>query len=57
MLAAQRLVSERDDFWQLLAERPALALGVIKVLSRRLDEAVENFNQLRRQGQLLPRSD
>lgn len=51
------LVIERDDFWQLLAERPALALGVIKVLSRRLDEAVENFNQLRRQGHLRLGSD
>ena len=37
---------DRDDFWQLLAERPQLALGVINVLSQRLDEAVENLQRL-----------
>lgn len=34
---------DRDDFWELLGERPALALGVIKVLSERFDEAVRNM--------------
>jgi CRP-like cAMP-binding protein len=35
-----------DDFWELLAEKPPLALGVIRTLGLRLDEAVENLNRL-----------
>lgn len=35
-----------DDFWELLAEKPPLALGVIKVLAHRLDEAVGNLQKL-----------
>jgi CRP-like cAMP-binding protein/HEAT repeat protein len=34
---------ERADFWEVLAEMPALALGVIDTLSQRLDEAVANL--------------
>ncbi len=34
------------DFWELLAEKPPLALGVIKVLAQRLDEAVANLKKL-----------
>jgi CRP-like cAMP-binding protein len=37
---------DHDDFWELLAEKPPLALGVIKVLSQRLDEAVANLQKL-----------
>ena len=37
---------EQDDFWELLAEKPPLALGVIKALSQRLDEAVTNLQKL-----------
>ena len=37
------LVIARDDIWELLAERPPLALGVIKVLSQRLDEATKQL--------------
>ncbi len=35
---------DRDTFWELLAERPPLALGVIKVLVRRLDEATQRLS-------------
>lgn len=31
----------RDDFLEMLAERPALALAVIQVLTQRLDEAIQ----------------
>ena len=37
---------DQDDFWELLAEKPPLALGVIKALSQRLDEAVANLQKL-----------
>lgn len=37
---------ERADFWEVLAEMPALALGVIDTLSQRLDEAVANLHNL-----------
>jgi CRP-like cAMP-binding protein len=37
---------DQDDFWELLAEKPPLALGVIKALSHRLDEAVANLQKL-----------
>jgi CRP-like cAMP-binding protein len=37
---------DHDDFWELLAEKPPLALGVIKALSKRLDEAVANLQKL-----------
>jgi CRP-like cAMP-binding protein len=33
----------RDDFLELLVERPALALGVIGVLTQRLDEATRRL--------------
>ncbi len=36
---------DHDDFWELLAEKPPLALGVIKALSQRLDEAVANLQK------------
>lgn len=35
-----------DDFWELLAEKPPLALGVIRVLAQRLEEAVANLQKL-----------
>jgi CRP-like cAMP-binding protein len=35
-----------DAFWELLAERPPLALGVIKMLAERLDEVVSNLQKL-----------
>ena len=35
-----------DDFWELMAAKPPLALGVIKVLAQRLDEAVANLTRL-----------
>jgi CRP-like cAMP-binding protein len=38
----------RDDFLELLAERPALALGVIAVLTERLDEATRHVAEARR---------
>lgn len=38
---------ERDDFLELLAERPPLALGVIKVLTRRLTEATQVLSRAR----------
>jgi Cyclic nucleotide-binding domain len=38
---------ERADFWEVLAEMPALALGVIDTLSQRLDEAVANLQTVR----------
>ena len=34
-----------DDFWDLMAEKPALALGVIKVLASRLDEVVKDLSR------------
>lgn len=37
---------DHDDFWELLAEKPPLALGVIRALSQRLDEAVSNLKKL-----------
>jgi CRP-like cAMP-binding protein len=37
---------DQDDFWELLAEKPPLALGVIRALSQRLDEAVANLQKL-----------
>ena len=37
---------DHDDFWELLAEKPPLALGVIRALSERLDEAVVNLQKL-----------
>ena len=35
-----------DVFWELLAKEPPLALGVIRVLAGRLDEAVGNLQRL-----------
>lgn len=37
---------DRDEFWELLSERPSLALGVITILAERLDEAVKNLATL-----------
>ncbi|MGI8828069.1 MAG: cyclic nucleotide-binding domain-containing protein [Chloroflexota bacterium] len=39
---------DRDDFLELLAERPTLALGVIKVLTQRLYQATEELSRARR---------
>ncbi len=41
---------DQDDFWELLAEKPPLALGVIRALSQRLDEAVANLQKLSQQS-------
>jgi|SRR5947209_20386087 len=38
----------RDDFQELLGERPALALGVIAVLMQRLDEATRRLAETQR---------
>jgi CRP-like cAMP-binding protein len=38
---------DRDEFWELLSERPPLALGVIAILTQRLDEAVKTMSTLR----------
>lgn len=35
-----------DAFWNLMEEKPMLALGVMRVLSRRLDEANKNLRRL-----------
>jgi CRP-like cAMP-binding protein len=35
-----------DSFWNLMEEKPVLALGVMKVLSQRLDEANKNLRRL-----------
>ncbi len=37
---------EQEPFWDLMAEKPALALGVIKVLAQRLDEAAKNLQRI-----------
>lgn len=42
---------ERADFWELLAERPPLALGVITLLATRLDDMDNNLSTLQRAGQ------
>ena len=42
---------DHDDFWELLAEKPPLALGVIRALSQRLDEAVANLQKLSQKPQ------
>ena len=36
---------DHDDFWELMAEKPALAQGVIKVLASRLDEMVAELSR------------
>ncbi len=35
-----------DAFWNLMEEKPVLALGVMRVLSQRLDEANKNLRRL-----------
>lgn len=35
-----------EDFWELLAIKPSLALGVIRVLANRLDEANSTLREL-----------
>jgi CRP-like cAMP-binding protein len=42
----------REEFWELLYERPPLALGVITVLAQRLDEAVKNLSTLQKARQV-----
>lgn len=37
---------DSDSFWALMEERPKLAMGVIRVLSRRLEEANNSRQQL-----------
>lgn len=37
-----------DDFWELMDQHPPLALGVIKILAQRLDEAAKNIGRLAR---------
>ncbi len=36
---------DHDEFWDLMADKPALALGVIKVLASRLDETVRDLSR------------
>lgn len=36
-----------EDFWELLAIKPSLALGVIRVLANRLDEANTTLRELK----------
>jgi CRP-like cAMP-binding protein len=43
---------DQSEFWELLIERPPLALGVITVLAQRLDEAVKNLSILQRARQI-----
>ena len=35
---------DHDDFWELMADKPALAMGVIKVLANRLGETVRDLS-------------
>jgi CRP-like cAMP-binding protein len=35
-----------EDFWELLAIKPSLALGVIRVLANRLEEANSTLREL-----------
>ncbi len=35
-----------DDFWELLTEKPPVALGVIRTRAARLNEAVANLDCL-----------
>ncbi len=44
--AVTALKIDHDDFWDVLAEKPPLALGIIRTLVQRLDEAVENLRRL-----------
>jgi hypothetical protein len=37
---------EYDDFWDLMDQRPTLAQGVITLLARRLDEAMDTLQRL-----------
>jgi len=37
---------DRGDFWELLAEKRSLALGVFTMLTQRLDEAVRDLARL-----------
>jgi CRP-like cAMP-binding protein len=38
---------DRDDFWDVLTDRPALSLGVIRALGNRLDEAIAHLQSAR----------
>lgn len=42
------LTINHADFWELMDQHPPLALGVIKVLAQRLDEAAKNIGRLAR---------
>ncbi len=37
---------DHDSFWDLMADKPVLALGVIKVLAQRLDENILTMQHL-----------
>jgi CRP-like cAMP-binding protein len=45
---------DRDDFLELLAERPPLALGVIKVLTGRLTEATQELSRTSQSDMTIP---
>jgi putative ABC transport system ATP-binding protein len=45
----------RDDFWALLEERPQLALGVINMLTRRLEDTTARLAQLQAEQKAVPR--
>jgi putative ABC transport system ATP-binding protein len=46
---------DRDDFWTLLEERPQLALGVINMLTRRLEETTARLAQFQAERPPAPR--
>jgi CRP-like cAMP-binding protein len=44
----------RDDFWTLLEERPQLALGVINMLTHRLEDTTARLAQLQAEQKTVP---
>jgi CRP-like cAMP-binding protein len=44
----------RDDFWALLEERPQLALGVINMLTRRLEDTTARLARLQAEQKAVP---
>jgi CRP/FNR family cyclic AMP-dependent transcriptional regulator len=41
---------DRDDFWELMGQHPAVALGVIKEMSERLEQMHRRLEQQERRG-------
>ncbi len=44
----------RDDFWTLLEERPQLALGVINMLTRRLEDTTARLARVQAEQKTVP---